>query len=518
MAIRKKVLTGIFLLTVLAFHFFNNYFWLKNDNCPQGVDTIWHLIEAAKFQMTYKGILHGSHGVLKQMILVYDLFVTWPLSSLWPPLTYLLNALLSPGKVLLFNTRFYLNFLFLFLLVISTFFLGKRFFGSKTGLLSAFLVSFFPATYAFSRQFEIDFPLAGFTALCLALLAHTEQYSNRFYTVLFGIFLALATLVKLQVLLFLAGPIFVCLFLLFKKRSDIKSRSFVNFWIGVSLFAVIACPYWHTKTELLFSDFNGNVLGLYPGFASVKAPVLGEKEIAVASVEWLIYYARHLLNLMSLPLFVVFLWALWRLILSKEKTKSFLLVGVFLPYLLFTLISAKWARYILPLLPLAAVVSAWALMNIPSCVARRTLVSVIVCFSLVLFLCTSWCNSCGFYQALSLEPVEPPSPSLPDADGCQGWLQEGDIFQKLEDKLITHDLVEVKFVEGVHDCVSQLYLRFQEEIFLGKLKIERVDLSHVDDADYVFFANGKLTPDDAVLKEYKIVFQSPEGAYFLEKR
>ena len=109
-------------------------------------------------------------------------------------------------KPSLFITRM-INMLYYVILIIAVYFIGKKMLDKKTGLLAAFIVSFYPGICGMSRQFEHDFPATAMVALCISSLLYTEDFKNTKYSLLFGISLGLGIFFRGQTLFFMIGPI-----------------------------------------------------------------------------------------------------------------------------------------------------------------------------------------------------------------------------------------------------------------------------------------------------------------------
>ncbi len=135
--------------------------------------------------------------------------------------------------------------------ITCTFYLGKFFIDAKTGLMSSFLVSFFPLDVIYSTRILPDIVLAFFVILSLALFAKAMKGRGHFF-LLSGVALGLAYLTKITALVFL--PVFF-LWLLYKKE---KIKPFAFFILGLLVvFSLEAAWLWsetgdplaHYKTE-----------------------------------------------------------------------------------------------------------------------------------------------------------------------------------------------------------------------------------------------------------------------------
>ncbi len=503
---KRKILTTMALLAIVAFHFLNNFFWIGLDQAPTGIGVDWHLLEAVKFQIAYKRILYSDSSMLDKLTQAYHLFATWPNGNS-PPLIYLLSSIANTDHFRLFDTRCYFNAFFLCLLIFSTYFLAKKLFSRRAGVFAAFLVSFYPLVGAYSRQFGPDFPLAAVTALSLTLLVYSEHYSNRLYSALLGLCLGIATLIKLQIVFFLAAPMIYMLWAGLKSNRRKKGKILFNFFVALFLSYLLFSVYWPDIFKEMAVNFSRHVFSLYPGFKGAKWGTLGSREIPVFSLDGITFYAGQLLNMMSWPLFVVFLISLGRLTKVKEKSKAFLLLCFFPPLLIFTLISVKFSKFILPLIPVMAVITAWAVMAIQKVFLRRAALLGVIIYSVLLFYYSSWLGDYNkFENILTISLDDGVCLWRPHREQYFSALKDSGVIKRIQNKLDQGDLVKIRFTNFAQDPMFEIYIFFQKYIFLNKLDIRLAEGGKdFNEAAYILLTPKRLSLNPNLMKQYRIL-------------
>jgi len=137
--------------------------------------------------------------------------------------------------------------------IILTFHLGKLLFNEKTGLIAAFLLSFFPLDVIFSTRLLPDFPSAFFMALCVFLFLRAEKENSRKYYFLSGLSLGISYLMKeIAVLMALFFAAYVVYKKRFKKEYFLVALGFLLFVLVELLhaYSITGSPFYrHTQIE-----------------------------------------------------------------------------------------------------------------------------------------------------------------------------------------------------------------------------------------------------------------------------
>jgi len=466
---RKKYIVIILLTAILTFHFLNNFIWLKKDNSISGVDAYWHFIEIIKFQLAFRRIFHSSLPFFGKIAQLFSTFKRWPTMN-WPPFYYLVSSLINPGHFYMLRLRLYANFIFYFILVLSTYFFGKKCFNRRVGLLASFLVSFYPSICAFSRQCGLDFPLTGLTALCVCLLVYSEDFSKINYSLLFGLSLGISTLVKLQVIFFLSAPLVYSIIRIFSKERKEKPRSLLNLILGLILAWLLFSLYWGFKLKDMIMDFYNQAFFLYPLYSG-RQHVFGTQGVPIFSLKNFTFYPAYLPYLSSLYLFGLFILGLIMFLRGQNRLKAFFLSSLLVPCFILTFISVKWGRYEMPLLIFTAIISAWAVDNLESKYLKRIVTVGLLFYCVGMCLSSSW-GWAGNYNFSLLQDIWTQPPYRPEPyDYIEEMRKEG-VIVPIEDDLVRGKEVRIWFRGHVEELIGSLYLFFQDYIFDDKIAIK----------------------------------------------
>src|SRR3989338_2686093 len=127
---------------------------------------------------------------------------------------------------------FWLTFiqnLYLFIFIVFLYKLGALLFNRTTGVLSVIVCTFAYLNFnSFSRVALADLPMVAMVTLTIYLLLKSDNFKDRKYTLLFGIFSALTLMTKFQSFGILLAPVLmVCLNLAFPnlKLSSMAQES-----------------------------------------------------------------------------------------------------------------------------------------------------------------------------------------------------------------------------------------------------------------------------------------------------
>jgi 4-amino-4-deoxy-L-arabinose transferase-like glycosyltransferase len=311
----------------------------------------------------------------------------WQITTKVPPLTYIATAIVhnvfgrGPDQATI------VNLLFSAILLISVYGLGEKLFNRQVGLWAAFLCQVLPALYRYRLDFLLDYPVTAvvtFSFYCLTLwhLKKETNHSNPplrpsaplltcpsawLLAGLFGLSLGLALMVKQTALLFLLTPI------LWVEASAIRQKAWGKLaqLLGASCLSALVIGGWYrTNWLLIFTS----------GKRATIDSAIAEGDPALNTIDAWIYYWKILPYLVSWPLLLVPIVGIiiyfWKQITTTESIFKFSpahphtrtpaslkWLAIFLVggYLLCSLNINKDARYILPLLPVVAILLAYGL-------------------------------------------------------------------------------------------------------------------------------------------------------------
>jgi 4-amino-4-deoxy-L-arabinose transferase-like glycosyltransferase len=212
----------------------SNSVWLRRHllTIPPPWDQSWYLYLSLRY----------FHSLLEQgpVAMARD-FVS--LSSITAPLfpltTVPLYALFGTSRLVAHLT----NSVYLFLLLLGVYLLGKHLYGRRAALLAAVIVSTFTGIVNFSRDYLLEFPSAALVTLGAYALLRSECFGHRSWSAGFGVFVGLALLTKTMAGVFFVGPILYALGQLVRRRL-VTARRAANVLISGGIAILLASVWW----------------------------------------------------------------------------------------------------------------------------------------------------------------------------------------------------------------------------------------------------------------------------------
>ena len=364
------------LILLIAFHAVNNYVWLKQDNESLAKDTASHVNRIISIREELQNIDLFREKIPEEPGPLATVFA--PGSACWPQFFHFIAALISFGcKDILFCIRFY-NMLYFALLVVAVYFLGKKLFNPQAGMLAACIISFYPGVFGLSRKCGLDFPLIAFICVVAYFLLNCDNFQKRLPSILFGVSLGVATFFKVQILIFIAGPLaYVALKGLIYGRD--KKGCFSNLFFSLALAAAISLIWWNRIFFIEAPEANAYAKLVFKYF-SINVPLQMRK------------YFEALYIHMS-PLFsAAFLLGLF-LCFRKASRDAMFFLGCWIipPYLFFSgMLPYNNQRYIFPVFGALTLISAMGLMQIPAKKTKRFLIASLLILGIVQFFLVSY--------------------------------------------------------------------------------------------------------------------------------
>lgn len=389
---------------LILFHIVANIVWLGQDERTLYGDTGNHArVSLAIFD------------ILRQPSL--DLFSRiGDATTFWPPFPYVLSQplyfLLGVGTdVTVFTTT-----LFLALAIVFTYLLGRRLYGNSAGLLAAFLFSFYPIVFMLSRTYYPDMALTAMVTITLYLLLRSEAFSRRGFALLFGLSLGLTALTKQAALIMLFAPALIAVGVALSANgrkgwreimewrpgnslppagADLAAR-LTNLALAAAIVLALAAPWYFQKLDVL---------------AFQSSDVRAATSFAGKPYAW--YLIKLDESLLILP-FVLFAVGLVMALLHPKR--HWLPLAWFLgASIVYPLITRQHMRYMLPVLPAVALLSAQWLVTLRRVTVRRVLIGATIIFQVAMFFLMSWGAPESWNKALRV-PVQ--KDYLPFADAA----------------------------------------------------------------------------------------------------
>lgn len=327
--------------------------WLDRDVPP------WDPAEHLSFSMNYWWTL--SHNSWLSGDTWRSL---WALSPKYPPVLYLVAALVhgivGPGP----DRAMLANGLFTLVMLVATYGLGRHIFTPRVGLLAAGLCLLMPRLVQTGLDYQLDYPLTAMTLVslwCLTVWRDAKGGREWLWMLAFGVSFGLALMTKQSALLFLLVPLaWVSVTTLIRRRWG---RG-LQLGMGAIATVLVMLPWLSVNWLFQFSIWGSTNVGSAadegdPGLGSLAAWTYYWQDLP-AAVSWL---------LLLVPLVGIILWyAGWlpgrRTTMDRDGTaagRRWLLVYLVGAYLLWSAIANKDPRYIAPYLPALGVFLAWGL-------------------------------------------------------------------------------------------------------------------------------------------------------------
>lgn len=376
------------LALILLFHFFNNYFWIITDQSFTGNDVLCHLTQQSELYNRLRFVwANGQMSFFKKM---YNTLLPFRENFEWPRLTYFVTFLFqmcfgnSPQVTLM------TSFFYFFILVLFVYLLGVELSGKKLGLLSAFIVSVYPCFVGLARKYGLDLPLTAVLTATIYYLVKSEYFTNRKYSVIFGITLGLGILTKMQILFFIIGPLLYVIYKIIGQGSYGKKQdariTILNLFIALFIAAIISSILWLYALK-----------GILQHFLSEHFIVSQRRDSEVNNaftIYGIFFYTLETLRNASLLLFIVFLVSLVFIRRIDIKEKGMMIAWIIVPYFIFTIIVGnKMGRFYFPAFPAIAVLSAASIVNIRTKAIRIAAIFLILLTGIAQVLVLSWYQS-----------------------------------------------------------------------------------------------------------------------------
>lgn len=307
------------------------------------------------------------------------------------------------------------NWLYIFILLVSVYLIGKRISSGFVGINSAFLVFMYPLVFESSRQYGLDLPLTSMVALGVWALLKSNNFANSKYTVLLGLIAGVSMLVKGHAVFFLAPPVLYVLYENYKQKSI--NRNLLNIGMFFLIAGLISSLWWgiHLKEAVHFLRECFDFHMLQPNRYSFNEIIKPVKMLVFSSI--------------SLPLFSLFLPCFYLFVKSKVEQKSACIAWLVAPVLVVFVFSVRWPRYLMPVLPVIAIISSWGISRIKNAKFKTTILVAVMVFPSIQF-CFLTFGDGHFRRGIS------------DSAGVFGGTNFGDIKRR-EDYYGIEELIKV---------------------------------------------------------------------------
>lgn len=356
--IKKARSIVLVLITFVVIYALVNLAWLIKDTLPPPFDQSAHLLIAFKF--------HQLLSQPEKLSLTKLLRAT----NYWPPLFHFSAALVTRIMGFSPDTVALTNFFFLILLAAALFKMGKIWFSPSVGLMTVFLTLMSPLVFGLVRDNLVDFCLLT-TIVCVQyLIIKSLSGWNMKYGPLLGLSIGCSLLTKWTSPVFFAlTTIFVFLETWIKQKRPFKLALLRALVVILVALAISAPWYLKNLTEFqagaqhaLFADsrLEGDPVNFWPSLIWYLTSL---KDVIITN--WLLPF-------FLLGLIFYFIWV------KNRRALIFSLAWICPALFVFIIIPNKDARFILPLFPALALLSAAGLNSFPWKKIRLTLIIILI--------------------------------------------------------------------------------------------------------------------------------------------
>ncbi len=323
------------LLALIAFHLLNIFFWLNLKGWPVGKD--WYLHLNNTFRMMSN--LAGEFS-LRNLTFV-DIG--------YPPFYYWIAMLLVKLSFGINRCAFLTSAVFLVVLLLSTYGVGKKLRNKQTGFLAAVICSFFPIIYSTAIEFNFDLAATAMVGLIVYTLLASDGFRKRHYAFFLGLSLGLGLLIRQFIFLFVIGPILAVLCKSLGPQNKgsrfLYRQKATNIIIFILVSFCTAFIFYHN-------------LGVFKS-AIGRMNITGEvASVNIFSWPHLTFYVRALPQQIGLLGTVFFAGGLCRLLNARNQERLILMSWIIIPFFVLTFIFLKFTHYTTANLPAIALIIA----------------------------------------------------------------------------------------------------------------------------------------------------------------
>jgi 4-amino-4-deoxy-L-arabinose transferase-like glycosyltransferase len=280
------------------------------------------------------------------------------------------------------------NSLFIVILVLSVYAIGRHLFDSPTGLLAALLLAGYPALGVISRRYLPYFAAVAMTTLGAYLVLRTEDFRNSRYAIGFGVVTGLGLLTSVWVSIGLLGfGIWFGLRSLYRacrlrepeEQRAALLRTLSNGILALAIVLAVALPWYLHNGKWLLSILRSTQM------SKRYAPV--EDLLSLRALLWYLLNMHRALSVFLVPPFVLGVIAA----LVRPKGSSTTMLCWFgaccLPL---SLLASKTPTFFMLIAPAVALLSAFWVFQVRPTQLRGLLLGFLVLTSACVFLQVGW--------------------------------------------------------------------------------------------------------------------------------
>ncbi len=348
------------LVSLLIFIAISNVLWLRMDNTPQRWDESLHLKNAEQFRITKPRDFP-------------DAFLS--INRYYPPFVPIAGSV--SARVFGSNEDgfTYIIILFQLLLITGVFLFTRRIFGFKSAIAAASIAAAYPALITEGHYFMLDVPLASVTAIYIYLILRTENFKSGVCSFLAGITAGIGMLTKWTFIIYAITPLILELQVFNREKMGDRLKNLAIFAVS----SILICGAWYIENG--FTAYDILKFAAYSGADLQNAPpVLSLKSLALCF--------QALAGSMN-PIFIFLLMAAIVIMILDEKNRKYVMY-VIVPLTIFFLIKNKQGRYLMPILPFAAILTSYLIYIIKNKIAGIITTTTVVVLSMAIYIVSNF--------------------------------------------------------------------------------------------------------------------------------
>lgn len=274
------------------------------------------------------------------------------------------------------------NGLFYIASIFGIYFLARNFLSKFSSFTAAVIFAFYGWTLLHLHLTYSETADSVFTIWTILFLIKSNLFQNKKYSILFGVFLGLGMLVRWVIAVYILGPLFFILYLIIKKRLFKKKKVVIQLCVAFLIALIVSFYPYLQNNYWIFQYFHG------VGVGSPVWQALPQKETNPFSIYSLTFYLNTFAQL-GIFFFILIIVG-FVLALRKKSNMKLLLSVVIVGYLFSVLAPIKGERYIVPIFPYLAILSASVFDYIKTRRFYLLLVYFTIILSVVSFLGSVW--------------------------------------------------------------------------------------------------------------------------------
>ena len=312
-----------FVFFIVAIYSGFNFIWLSYEKIPPHWDMGRHLWTS----LLYLNMFHWDH-----------FWHLWTDYYYYPPFRYWLSI----PFYLVFGNSFTVavmsNIVFIFILAFSVYEIGRMLWGRSTGLLAMFGILCSPMFIGQFKEYQLDAQLSAMVALSFCFLIKTKEFSDKKYSMLFGLSFGLGMLTKWTFICCLFFPLIYSAVKCISANKSNRKKNVENLIWAVFIGISVSLLWYGNHPRMIWNDF----IGVRRDF----------KEAPMSPGELCSWYLRYfeLVQMYLFPTFLFFIGfiaSLFNKSWFERNLYPYLLVAG--SYLIFTVLKHD-CRYTMPML------------------------------------------------------------------------------------------------------------------------------------------------------------------------